>query len=370
MRFGLSAEQRLFQDSLRQYLRERAPLARVRRFADSREARAADLHEGLADLGVWGLLIPEALGGVGLTALDACLAAEALGAHVAPVAFVANAAMVPRALTLAGSEMQQREWLPRIASGRAVVGAALSEASGARAGTGVAAADGRLSGRAMFVLDFDADAWLVADAQGGLHLVAADAPGLARTSLETVDRTRPIGELRFDRTPADPLPGAGPAVCERVLDLGRAVLAADTLGAGQAMLDQAVAYAGQREQFGRLIGSFQAVKHLCAEMAAQIEPSRAFVWYAGHALDAQPAQAHRLACQVKAHLAEVGRFVAKTATEVHGGVGFTDLLGLHYWFKRIGFDRQLLGSPEWLRAEAARAQGLREPHHPSGGTSP
>ena len=162
----------------------------------------------------------------------------------------------------------------------------------------------------------------------------------------------------FARTPAEPLPGANAAVCRQVLDLGRAMLAADTLGAAQYMLDQAVAYAKQREQFGRVIGSFQAVKHLCAEMAAHLEPTRAFVWYAGHQLGENPQDAHVTVCQLKAHLSEVGRFVSKTATEVHGGMGFTDLLGLHYWFKRIGFDRQMLGTPERLRQEAARAQGL------------
>ena len=358
MRFGLSSEQKLFQDSLGQYLRERVPLQRVRAFAERDEGRAADLVAGLAELGVSGLLIPEALGGVGLSALDACVAAETLGYHVAPAAFTANAVMVPAALRMAGSDAQQREWLPKIASGRAVVGASLSERSGARQGAGVLASGGRLRGRALFVLDFEADAYLVADALGGLHLVPADARGLTRTRLETIDPTRPIGELVFDGVEADTLPGADAQVCRRVLDLGRAVLAADTLGAAQNMIDQAVAYAKQREQFGRVIGSFQAVKHMCAEMAAELEPARAFVWYAGHALDALPDEAHALACHLKAHLGEVGRFVAKTATEVHGGMGFTDLLGLHYWFKRIGFDRQLLGSPERLRVEAARAQGL------------
>ena len=136
------------------------------------------------------------------------------------------------------------------------------------------------------------------------------------------------------------------------------MLAADTLGAAQNMLDQAVAYAKEREQFNRPIGSFQAVKHMCAEMAAHLEPCRALVWYAAHALDELPDESTLTACHTKAHLAEVGKFVAKTATEVHGGMGFTDLLGLHYWFKRIGFNRQMLGAPELVREEAARIQGL------------
>ena len=358
MEFGLSTEQTLLQETLNAYLREQAPLDRVRRFADRDEGRAADLVAGLAGLGLPGLLIPEAHGGVGLSMLDACLAAETLGYHVAPVAFAGNAVMVPTALLLAGSPAQQLEWLPRIAAGQAVVGAALAERSGARAGAGVSASDGRLSGRALHVLDFEADAYLVADTAGGLHLVAADAPGLTRIRLETVDRTRPIGELVFESVPADHLPGASEAVCRRVLDAGRSALAADTLGAAQNMIDQAVAYAKQREQFGRVIASFQAVKHLCAGMAADLEPARAFVWYAGHQMGESPEAASLTVCHLKAHLDEVGRSVAKAATEVHGGMGFTDLVGLHYWFKRIGFNRQMLGSPEYLRRQAAKVQGL------------
>jgi alkylation response protein AidB-like acyl-CoA dehydrogenase len=147
-------------------------------------------------------------------------------------------------------------------------------------------------------------------------------------------------------------------VLGRLRDAAWTILAADMLGASQAMLDKAVAYAKERRQFGRLIGSFQAVKHLCAEMAAELEPCRSLVWYAAHAFDAVPAEASLTAAHAKAHLSEVSRFVARTATEVHGGMGFTDLVGLHYWFKRVGLGRQLLGGPERVRREAARMQAL------------
>ena len=360
MEFGLSEEQCLLQDSLRGYLAEHAGLDRVRQFADDDEARAKDLQQGLAELGIPALLIDETFGGVGLGALDACVVAEALGYGVTPVAFAANAVMVPRALMLAGTPIQQREWLPKIASGELVVGAALAEASGARGDAGVRAAGGKLNGRSLFVLDFEADAYLVGDASNGLHLLAADAPGLTRRRLETIDRTRPVGELEFNDVVAESLPNSDADVHRAVLDVGRVMLAADTLGASQAMLDQSVAYAKEREQFGRVIASFQAVKHMCAEMAGHLEPTRAFAWYAAHALDEIPEEGHQAACHLKAHLSEVGQFVAKTATEVHGGMGFTDLLGLHYWFKRIGFNRQMLGSPERLREEAAVAQGFVE----------
>jgi alkylation response protein AidB-like acyl-CoA dehydrogenase len=142
-----------------------------------------------------------------------------------------------------------------------------------------------------------------------------------------------------------------------MLDAGRVVLAADILGASERAIEMSVAYAGQREQFGRVIGSFQAVKHMCAEMVAELEPARSLVWYAAHAFDEVPDDAPLTACQAKAHLAEIGTVIVRTATEVHGGIGFTDEQNLHYWFKRVGVDRQLLGGPDQLREHAARFQG-------------
>ena len=358
MEFGLSEEQGMLRDSIASFLTANAPLDRTRRFADGNESRATDVWRGLAELGVPGLLVAERHGGVGLHLLDAAVVAETLGAHVTCVPFLGTAVLAPLALQRAGSEAQQQEWLPRIVSGETLAGAALTEVVSRREGAGITTRDGALSGKALFVLDFEADLYVVADGERRLHLVPTGAPGLARRRLTTIDKTRHVGELIFDGVRAERLPRGDADATASLLDAARVMLAADTLGAARAMLDQAVAYARQREQFGRPIGSFQAVKHLCAEMAAGIEPCTAMLWYAAHALDELPAEASLTACHTKAHVSEVGKFVAKTATEVHGGMGFTDLLGLHYWFKRIGANRQLLGGPERLREEAARLQGL------------
>ncbi|MFK7916029.1 MAG: acyl-CoA dehydrogenase family protein, partial [Pseudomonadales bacterium] len=234
---------------------------------------------------------------------------------------------------------------------------ALSEVSGAREDAGVRASNGALTGRALHVLDFGADHYLVATTDQHLYLVASAADGLSSRQLATIDRTRRTGELTLSNTPAIQL-SDDPLVLRNALDLARVLLAADTVGAASAMLDQAVAYAKEREQFNRKIASFQAVKHMCADMAAALEPCRAMVWYAAHALAEAPDEAHLTACHTKAHTSEVGKRIAKTATEVHGGMGFTDLLGLHYWFKRIGYNRQTLGGPEYLRRQAAQLQGL------------
>lgn len=351
MEFGLSQEQVLLQDNVRRFLADRVPLDRVREFAA--EADDADIWQGLADLGIAALLAPEAAGGLAMTHVDAAVVAEALGARVAPAPFLGSAVAAPVALSGRGHD----ELLGHLAGGTARLGLALSDAIGRRADAGVDVQDGRLSGKCLFVIDHPAGHYLVADRQRRLYLVDAAADGVTTRNLETIDRTRPTGELVLDATPAEQV-SDDPALLTRLLDVLRVMLAADTLGAAQAMLDKAVAYAGERKQFGRAIGSFQAVKHMCAEMAAALEPARAMVWYAAYALDGLPDEAHVSACHTQAHLAEVGRFVARTATEVHGGMGFTDLMGLHYWFKRIGYNRQMLGSPELLRETAARAQNL------------
>lgn len=352
MRFGLSEEQVLLEDNVNRFLRDHVALDRVREYADGGDDRA--IWQGLTELGIPALLIPEAQGGVGLAPLDAAIVAESLGYHVAPGPFIGSAVMAPTALARAGGFDQE---LAAIASGELRIGIALGEAIGRRLDANVSVDGGKLSGSSLFAFDDEADAYLVADANRHLYLVQADDAGLSRTALTTVDKSRRTVELTYNGVNGQ-LVSDNPTVFDATLDIGRVMLAADTLGAAQAMIDQAVAYAKQREQFNRPIASFQAVKHMCAEMAASLEPCRSMVWFAAHALAELPDEARVTACHTKAHLAEVGKFVAKTATEVHGGMGFTDLLGLHYWFKRCGSNRQWLGAPELIREEAARLQGL------------
>ena len=358
MDFALSEEQRMLQDSISGYLEGGSSLERVRQVAEGGDARADDVWQELAGLGVHGVLIDEAYGGVGLGHLEAALIAEALGATTTPVPYVASSIMAPTALAAAGSSDQKESWLPRIASGEVVVGVGVTEQVGRRESDGITHTDGNLSGKAMFVLDgAEADAYLIASDDGAMHMV--DAGEVERQRLKTIDRTRTVAEVTLNGSKADTLPGstASREPLLATIDVGRLILAADTLGAAQTMLDKAIEYAKERRQFNRVIGSFQAVKHMCAEMAAELEPCRSMIWYAAHAYGAIPDEGRAMACHAKAHLAEVGQFVARKSTEVHGGMGITDLLGLHYWFKRIGFNRQLLGAPELVREEAAKAQG-------------
>jgi alkylation response protein AidB-like acyl-CoA dehydrogenase len=318
------------------------------------------VHQGILDLGLSGLVIPEEYGGLELNMLFATVVAAALGSGTAPVPYTGSYVMAPLAINLAGSDGQKNQWLPKIAGGECVIGVGLSEYVGAREDAGIEFSNGKLSGRSLFLIDGkNADAYLLANKSGELFLVEASSPGIEVIELTTVDKTRTSIELILKDVNADLLSGSSDkSVIEKVLDAGRIMLAADTVGAAQVMLDKSVAYSLERKQFGRLIGSFQAVKHMCAEMAAELEPCHSMIWHAAHCFDNVPEEARLMACQTKAHISEVGQQVSKTATEVHGGMGFTDELGLHYWFKRIGLNKQLLGSPELIREEAGKLQGF------------
>ena len=360
MYFGLSEEQKSLEENINRFLGDNAPLEVIKAVADGEDEKAKEVHRGIIDLGLSGLVIPEEYGGLGLNMLFATVVSSSLGSGTAPVPYAGSYVMAPMAINLGGDQNQRNNWLPKIAGGECVIGVGLSEYVGAREDAGIEFTKGKLSGRSLFLVDGkNADAYILANKSGELFIVDASSKGIEVTELTTVDKTRVSIELLLDNVDAELLEGSkDQSVIEKVLDAGRLMLAADTVGAAQVMLDKSVAYSLERKQFGRLIGSFQAVKHMCAEMAAELEPCHSMIWHAAHCQDNVPEEARLMACQTKAHVSEVGKQVSKTATEVHGGMGFTDELGLHYWFKRIGLNRQLLGSPELIREEAGKLQGF------------
>ena len=352
MEFALSEEQRLFADSLRGLLADRVSIEALRRHAEIGTGFDPALWDSLVELGLPGLLVPERFGGAGLGMVDAAVAAETLGAAAAFAPFAGSVVMATLAFMHGATEELQDAWLPRIAAGEVRFGVGFGRA--------LTLSGDRLSGRVEAAIDAGAPTHLLVYlSDGNAAVVAADADGVSCQMHRSIDRTRPVTDLTFDNARAVLLDAANAplAAAQRVLDAGRIVLAADTLGAAQHMFDQALAFVKQRMQFNRVIGSFQAVKHQFADMVTMLEPCRAMVWYAAYAQDALPDEARLTALQTKAHLGDVGRDIARMATEAHGGMGFTDLLGLHYWFKRIGFNRQMLGGPEHCREEAARLQG-------------
>lgn len=358
MDFGLSEDQQLLDETVRGFLRDQVPIERVRELREEKCPNDRTHWKALAELGVSGILVAEEYGGSDLSLLDAALVAQALGYAVTPTPFLTSALMVPVAFKgLPGSETAA--WLAGIASGEQVFGLAATETFSVREGAGVTLDGGKLTGKAMMALDAaGADFVLLAISADRLAVIRGDAAGLETTRLATVDATRCTSELELSGVvPEAVFDDAGESIA-RMLDAGRIALAADTLGACESMVEQAVVYAGQRKQFDRLIGSFQAVKHMCAEMVAELEPARALLWYAAHAFDALPGEAPLMACHVLAHVSEIGREIASVSTQVHGGIGWTDEQNLHFWFKRIGSARHLLGGPEFLRNRAAELQGF------------
>ena len=360
MEFGLSDEQRMLEESLRGFLGDSVPMERRRALAADGRGYDAALWQGLVAQGLPGLLIPERHGGAGLGVLDAAVAAESLGYHAVPGAYAASLVMAPLAFQASATETQKAEWLPRIARGEVRIAMGFAAAIGQTGAANVTLDGDRLSGRLTGVLDTGgATHVMVYLADGRAALVPVDAAGVTANVVPSLDRTRPMGDVAFEGASAIVLGAANDPIAARtkVLDAGRVMLAADTLGAAQAMFDQATAFAKERMQFDRVIGSFQAVKHTLADIVTALEPCRSLVWYAAYAQDAVPDEARLTALQAKAHLDDTGREVARLSTEVHGGMGFTDLLGLHFWWKRVDANRQLLGTPERLRREAGVVQG-------------
>lgn len=352
MDFGLSDEQKLLEQTLRRHLAESVPTTRVREIMASADGHDAKVWSDLAELGAAGVLVAEEHGGSGLSMLDAALVAQSLGYGATPAPFLATSVVAPVVLAAASPALRSR-WLPRIATGEALLGAALTEAVSKRGDAGLRVAGGRIHGTALFAIDAGAaQAFLVALDADRIALVPRDAAGLAVTPLATIDKTRRVAELAFENVALGDAIEA-PGLVARAVAAGRVAIAADTLGACERAIEMAVAYARQRVQFGRAIATFQAVKHLCAEMVAALEPARSLVWYAAYAFDERPAEAASMAAHAKAHLAEIGTEIVRTATEVHGGIGFTAEHDLHLWFKRAGLGRQLLGGPALVRAEIA-----------------
>ena len=361
MDFGLSEEQTLLQDTIRRWTESECPSTRVRAVMESPTGHDAGLWRALADLGVTGLAVPVAHGGTGLELLDAALAAEVLGWSCTPGPFL-GATMAAVALVASGHAAAQAAWLPRLAAGDAVLTFALGEGIGQwdAAALGARVGAGRLSGEKPLVPYGDvADAIVVAahdDDGPGLWLVERDAPGLTHTPLRGFDMTRRVSMATFDGTPAEKLDGGRTAI-DRARDAGLVLVAADAFGGAARCLDMTARYSLTREQFGQPIAAFQGVKHQLADLACDLEPSRALWWYAAHAFDHLTDRSERHAAIAKAHMTDLYDRVVRYAIELHGGIAFTWEFDLHLWFRRSVFDRAFLGEASWHRERAAALAG-------------
>jgi alkylation response protein AidB-like acyl-CoA dehydrogenase len=367
MDFEFTADQRQMQASIQGLLNDRYGSARSREIAESR-GFDDDLWRALADAGVFSLLVPEAQGGLGLGPVDAVLLLEEFGRALAPSPVV-ETMLAADLIGRFGTAAQRERYLPLIVDGTLRATIAIAEAD---AGFDPAEielrADPRdggcvLRGAKIMVPNLDGTGLLLVVAlagdRPGVALCDGDAPGLARRDQVTLDRACRHHAVDFADVPAAMLGDAAePDAVARLFDLCAAAAAAQMAGIAVRALDESVAYAAQREQFGKPIGSFQAIKHKCADMATAVEGARSAAYHAALALS-DATTAAKPSSIAKAFAGEAARLVCNHAIQIHGGVGFTWELGLHLWLRRARTLEASHGDIAWHQ-ERVLAQSLLE----------
>ena len=301
---------------------------------------------------------------------------EEMGRVLVPVPFFSTVVLGGGAIVVAGSEEQKRDLLPRVASGKLRLSLAQLESDGRWDVSSIelcarSTRDGySLSGRKLFVPDADTAHRLVVaartEAGPTLFLVDCETAGVAIRRIDYVDRTRPVFEVALDEVCVghDALLGANgraEGLLEEMHDLARSALCAEMCGGTQRVLDMSVAYSKNRKQFGRPIGSFQAVAHKCADMFVKVESARSAAYYAAWSLAAADPEAHLNACMAKAFCAEAYAKVAAEGIQIHGGLGFTWEHDMHLFYKRAKACEVALGDVAWTREQAARVLVDRTP---------
>jgi alkylation response protein AidB-like acyl-CoA dehydrogenase len=357
MRFDRTEEQRALAGIARELLADRSSSARARAAMESERGWDEALWAELSGEQGWcALAVPEQYGGWGFGYVEQAVVLEELGRAMACAPYFSTACLAINALLCAGSEEQKRRLIPPLAEGGRT-GALAGEAGGIRA-----RADGAgwvLSGEAAQVIDGATAEQLVVVADGpqgaALFAVSGDAPGLRREALSTLDTSRRRARLRLEGVvvgPEDTLPG-GDSALTRALDLARVGLSSEMLGGAEACLDLAVDYAKVRVQFGRPIGSFQAIKHKCADMLLLVESARSAAWAAAWAADHDPEGLAVAASVAKAYASDAFFKCAAESIQIHGGIGFTWEHDAHLYFKRARASAALLGSAGWHRDRIA-----------------
>jgi alkylation response protein AidB-like acyl-CoA dehydrogenase len=368
MNVSLSDDQELLLHTAREILERECPMSRVRSAMEDPSDDCSTLFETLARLGWTGLMLPTSRGGAGLGMVELAILLEQMGRVLLPAPFFSSAVLGALAIQLAGDESQHERWLPRLAGGDLRVTVALHGDASRWDEQALAlparAVDGAVvvSGTRLFVLD-GASAELVLvpvrcpDGELSLAALRTDAAGVRVRPMEFVDATRQVAEIELDHARApteDVLRGGGPGLLDQLLDRCRVALCAEMCGGAARVLELSVEYARTREQFGRPIGSFQAIQHKCADMLVAVEAARSATYAAAWALDARADDAHLMACMAKAYCSDAYRAVAGQGIQIHGGLGFTWEQDLHLYFKRARACEATFGDGTWNREEIAR----------------
>jgi alkylation response protein AidB-like acyl-CoA dehydrogenase len=368
--FLLSQEREDFRRSVRGFLESRSPEPEVRRLMDDDAGYDSGVwREMAAQLNLQGLAIPEEYGGSGYGYDELGVAFEEMGRVLLCAPFLSTVGLAANALLVAGDEAAKARWLPGIASGDMIATVALTEDDGRWDESGVSLAASpegsghRLDGHKMYVLDGHVASLILVVARledgFGLFAVEGDAPGLERTQLETLDRTRKLARLELSGTPATPIgPAGGWHVVAEILDRAAVLLAAEQAGGAQRCLEMATGYASERVQFGRQIGSFQAIKHKCTNLLIEVEQAKSAAYYGGWAAAQDPDELRVAAPLAQAYCSEAFLHAAAENIQVHGGIGITWEHPAHLYFKRAKTSELLLGDPAYHREILAQRLGI------------
>ncbi|MFY9615393.1 MAG: acyl-CoA dehydrogenase family protein [Candidatus Dormiibacterota bacterium] len=329
MDFDFSDEQYMLRDTVRDLLAKESTPAEVRRMWDDEKGRSPERWRKLGELGVLGLNIPEAAGGAGMDELDMVLVLEEAGRAILPEPLLEHAAVGAPLLARAGTDAQKTEWLPKLATGEAIVTVGLAGQP--------------------YVQDAGADI-VILEQDGELHAATQDR--LTLTPMPSVDRARRLSKVTAELDEAT-LMGPVGTNAAWAFDHGAAATSAELLGIGEAMLDMTIAYAKEREQFGHKIGSFQAVQHKLAETYLLVETAKAAVYYAAYALAKDLPDAPIHVSVAKAYASDAERRANYESLQIHGGIGFTWEHDLHLWLKRGRALEAQYGDADWHRRRIA-----------------
>ncbi len=366
MDFGLNEDQETLAKYARDFLTNECPTTFVRKMMDDDTAYDAGFYKHMAELGWMGIAIPEDCGGQGMSYVDLAVLLEEMGRSLVPGPFFATVGLAAPVLVETGAA---RDILAGIASGERRASLAVSEDGSGRIDASLIAlkADGNtLNGTKRFVLDAHvADTIVVAartaesdDPTEGITLFAVDArsPGVTVKQLRAMDATRRLCDVTFSGASGDVLgeTGRGWRALERGVQKATGLLSAECVGGAAQVLDMSVAYAKERIQFGRPIGSFQAVKHKCADMLVDVEMSRSAMYFAAWTASTDDAELALASSIAKAYCGDAYTRVASNGIHVHGGIGFTWEHDMHLYFKRAKTNEVFLADPTHHRDLVAR----------------
>jgi len=375
--FAFSEEQEELRRAVRQFLEAKSPETEVRRLMETTEGYDPAVWKQMGqELMLQGLAIPEEYGGQGFTFIELGIVLEEMGRVLLCAPYFSSVVLAANAIMNVGTDDQKQALLPGIASGDTTAALAFTEPSGKWDAAGITmeakesvGGEFTLTGEKMFVIDgFTADTIVVVARLEGttgtdgimFFTVAGDAEGLTRTPLQTMDTTRKQAKLEFDNVAALPLGSTqdGFAAFSKTLDQAAVALSNEMMGGAQKVLEMSVDYAKVRVQFGRPIGSFQAIKHKCADMLLEVESGKSAAYYAAWAAAEDNDELPVVAALSKAYCSEAYFHAAAENIQIHGGIGFTWEHPAHLYFKRAKSSEIYLGDPTYHRELLAQRIGI------------